>query len=287
MLKQKIPLDNSTPIDDVLTPRTTKKSQANSTKTSVSLHQGYNRYFASGLYKSRYPKVNRHTLSFINDYLKKRRTNSHILDYGCGNGRYLTTLLSLHTKARFTAYDNAQAPLKILHKKLTRLKATQRVKLVSNKSELLNDLEVSSGADIALLLFGVLSHIESRQERHELLCSLRDSISSSCGKLILSVPNRQRRFLRLQRQQKSHSIRYTREINKTKIPFFYHLYSLEDLKKELTQAGLELISSRAESIFPESWVTRFSLLGAIDQQLCRIVPARWGYGILVSCQPSQ
>ena len=101
------------------------------------------------------------------------------------------------------------------------------------------------------------------------------------------MPNKNRRFLALQRQQKSRTVKYTREIGKVKNTFFYHLYTTETIKKELAKAGLEVINMHAESVLPETWVSRFSLLGRIDQYLCKYVPASWGYGILLSCQPSQ
>lgn len=248
------------------------------------LSSNYNRYFSSGVYTFRYPAVNSHTLAFIHRYMAKRRRDSHVLDYGCGDGRYLTTLLRSYPKAHFTAFDIASAPLKNLEKKLLQLQETQRVNIIDDFTLLAKTREMGGTIDIALVLFGVFSHIECPKQRHTLLCYLRDSIAPTCGKVILSVPNKARRFKHQQKQQNNHEIQYTRHIHLQDMMFYYHLYSVETITAELEQAGLSVINVQAESIFPESWVTRFSLLGKIDQQLCKILPADWGYGILLCCQ---
>ncbi len=265
-------------------PHTHSKKPHAALKMVSGLSCNYNRYFSSGVYTFRYPAVNQHTLAFIDRYMAKRRGDSHILDYGCGDGRYLTALLHHFPKARFTAFDIASAPLKRLEKKLLQLQAIKRVTIIDDNDTLLQSLNMGDKVDIALILFGVFSHIESAKQRQTLLLSLRDSIAATSGKLILSVPNKARRFKREQQQQKSHEIQYTRHIHLQDVMFYYHLYSVKTISDELAQAGLHVIDVRAESIFPESWVTRFSLLGKIDQHLCKILPADWGYGILLCCQ---
>lgn len=254
-------------------------------KVVSGLSSSYNRYFSSGVYTLRYPNVNQHTLTFIDRYMKKRRSKTHVLDYGCGDGRYLTAILQQHPKAHFTAFDIASAPLKELEKKLLRTQAIQRVSIVDDFAVLLQHLKAGHTIDIALVLFGVFSHIQSAKQRQELLQYIRESIIPTCGKLILSVPNKARRFRALQKEQNNHEVQYTRHIHLQDVTFYYHLYSVSSITAELEQAGFTLTEVRAESLLPESWVTRFPLLlGKLDKQLCKILPADWGYGILLCCQ---
>ncbi|ODS22416.1 hypothetical protein AB835_14310 [Candidatus Endobugula sertula] len=246
------------------------------------IYNNYNHYFSTGLYKLRYPRVNYHTLSFIQSYINNSAPKYHILDYGCGNGRYLINILRHHLNTYFTAYDISKAPLRILREKLIQTKQTSRVQVLSQFNLLTKLSDSNAPFDMALLLFGVLSHISSKSERQRLLIYLRNNIGS--GHLILSVPNQKRRFLSMQRAQNSHDITYTHHIDDQIISLYYHLYSEQSIKQELTDAGLNIIKITAESVLPESWVTRVKPLGWLDHQLCKLVPARWGYGILICCQ---
>lgn len=258
--------------------------QSPSKKENNILYHSYHHYYSTGAYKLRYPHVNLHTLSFINHYISHKKPTLHLLDYGCGNGRYLLQLLN-HSNIQFLAYDISATPLKMLYEKLIHLKESHRVQLF-NDIEKLEERHKKNRHffDIVLLLFGVLSHIKTRTDRHQLLCYLRKKIAPTHGKLILSVPNQQRRFLFLQKQQKSHNIIYSRMIDNNKITFNYHLYTIKSIKNELNLADLDIIDMHAESVLPESWITRIPLLGWIDHQICKVIPAQWGYGILICCQ---
>lgn len=244
----------------------------------------YNRYFSSGIYDHRYPHVNRNTLALINQHMTQQPPQAHVLDYGCGDGRYLLPLLEDHPQAAFRAFDIASAPLKILEQKILQQQWIKRVALYDSLETLTLDIKANASIDVALVLFGVFSHIESAKERQQVLRVLREHITPNTGRLILSVPNKARRFIRLQKQQKSHAIHYTRQINQQDMVFYYHLYSVESIQEELRHAGFDHIEARAESLLPESWVTRISCLGRLDQWLCKHIPAHWGYGILLSCQ---
>lgn len=261
------------------------------------LSSTYNNYYSSGFYKKRYPRINQCTAKFIEQHIDKSNaakstehatSTDQILDYGCGNGRYLTNLLARYPQHHFTAYDISPVPLKLLKETLEHLGETSRVNIISDFDALYQHIiQQDSPAPIntALLLFGVLSHIASPIQRQEILTFLRQHLNSD-GHLILSVPNKRRRFLKLQRQQGSHEITYQRTINKEAADFYYHLYSVETIIRELTMAGLTATSIKAESLLPESYITKFPALGWFDRQLCRWLPASWGYGILVSCKPT-
>jgi SAM-dependent methyltransferase len=285
MLKEERPIIDKASIS--ANPHVLEKTAAAPTVKVASNTINYNRYFTSGTYTLRYPRVNTRTLQFVNHYLSEKPANAHVLDYGCGDGRYLTILLTAHSHIHFTAFDIALAPLNTLREKLVHLNALQRVSIVHDFTVLLDDLKSGKTVDLALLLFGVLSHIESATQRHELLCYLRDSITATGGKLILSVPNKARRFFALQKQHDNDDIRYTRKINHVDTDFFYHLYDVHTIKKALNNADLTILSMRAESVLPESWITRAPLLGYIDRYICQWLPAHWGYGILICCQPTQ
>ncbi len=130
----------------------------------------------------------------------------------------------------------------------------------------------------------MLSHIRTEKERQILLHYLKVSLKTETGRLILSVPNRHRRFKKRQQEQQSHEITYSRSINNEDISFYYYLYDAKTLTETIERAGLTIEHMVAESIFPENWVTRYRLLGWLDRQLCKITPPQWGYGILVSCR---
>jgi 2-polyprenyl-3-methyl-5-hydroxy-6-metoxy-1,4-benzoquinol methylase len=258
-------------------------------KESDATAKNYNHYFSTGIYKQRYPRVNRHTLAFINYYANKKPADLSMLDYGCGNGRYLIKLLFCHLNAHFIAYDISSTPLQILRETLLSIKQSARVSIVDNVELLDNtsspyDHDKPLHCDIALLLFGVLSHVPSSVERQKILTCLREKIAPKSGHLLLSVPNKKRRFAAMQKQQNSYEITYSRNIDNQVTDFYYHLYDTGTIRTELNNANLEVINIRAESLLPESWVTRMPIIGWLDQQLCQFIPACWGYGLLICCR---
>lgn len=282
-----------------------KNDEVLANQTSV-IEKNYNHYFSTGIYQSRYPSINRQTFSAtkkaIDTVLKSReienitqkkisstKTAVNIIDYGCGEGRYLCHLLSNYPDSHFTAYDISSEPLRALAKKLDASQQHSRVTIIHGEKQLKKytaDRKQHQQAkfSIGLLLFGVLSHIPEKLERKKLLTYLRDNIDENNGQLILSVPNKKRRFSKIQRDIGSHEITYTRIINHETVSFYYHLYSVASIQQELNDAGLELIDIQAESLLPESWVTKYRLLGWFDYQLCRFLPPHLGYGILIRCR---
>jgi len=280
-------------------------------KEDSRIEKNYNCYYSTGTYQSRYPSVNQQTLSIILTSLQHMSSQqvTRIFDYGCGEGRYLCHLLPAYPCAHFTAYDISSKPLETLANTLVNIEQISRVDIVYGEEALqqylhapllgtasdttnnlvgLDDtlLKIKSAEkfSLVLLLFGVLSHVPTAEQRHRLLNTLRDSLAPQNGRLILSVPNKARRFFSLQRKMQSHEITYSRTIKQQTIDFYYYLYDAESIQKEIQAAGLDIINVEAESVLPESWVTNYRLLGWIDRQACRWIPAKWGYGILVSCK---
>ena len=265
-------------------------------KTAKSdIEENYNRYYSTGIYKNRYPSINQQTLSVIHQAFEHfcieetvPKKPLQVLDYGCGEGRYLCHLLPSYPQARFTAYDISSGPLQALANSLEGYGEQSRVDIIYGETELENYSRARGEAkfSIALLLFGVLSHIPSASQRLQILSYLRNSIDPIDGQLIISVPNKVRRFKRIQRALNSHEITYSRTIKQQTVDFYYYLYDTESIQKEIQAAGLETINVKAESVLPESWITNYRLLGWIDRQVCRWIPAKWGYGILMSCKVS-
>jgi 2-polyprenyl-3-methyl-5-hydroxy-6-metoxy-1,4-benzoquinol methylase len=272
----------------------TAKSEPKKEKTVESdIEKNYNRYYSTGIYKSRYPSINQQTLSVIHQTFEHfciekpaPKKPLQVLDYGCGEGRYLCHLLPSYPQAHFTAYDISSEPLQALSKSLDDYGERSRVDILYGEKALAKYSEDQDKQkfSIALLLFGVLSHIPSASQRLQILSYLRDSIDPTNGRLIISVPNKARRFKKIQRALNSHEITYSRTIEQQTIGFYYYLYDAESIQKEIQAAGLDIINVKAESVLPESWVTNYRLLGWIDRQVCRWIPAKWGYGILVSCK---
>lgn len=252
----------------------------------------YNQYYQSGLYKTRYPSANPNVLSFIHTQLSVLPINpkSQILDFGCGQGRYLLALANTYN-LHFIGYDiSARAISDLEELLLLNHNSNNKIHLFSKKQKLEKYLKHSKPISLSLMMFGVLSHITQASERVNILKENKAQLASQDGAILLSVPNRSRRFLLKQACnlvknisiKNSESIQYQR---KGKIKLNYHLYTLSSLKQELALAGLEAIISQAESMLPEKWVLSHPLLAKLDKVLCRLLPIQFAYGFLVLAKP--
>ena len=246
----------------------------------------YDKYFSTGFYHLRYPDANRNTLNSIFAELQKLEPGpKHILDFGCGSGRYLLPILKT-TNNKFTAYDICGTPLKILSEKLDIEGGHQRVNVLHGDLEhLTQHIEKIGKADIILLMFGVLSHVGDRPTRLNLLRQLSTFLANDSSRIVLSVPNQLRRFTKNNGtfspdDKEPGNITYSRTYKGTELNFFYHLYTPETLTEELEEAGLKIHKICAESYFPETWVTSSDMVGMIDKAICKILPTCKGYGIL-------
>lgn len=243
----------------------------------------YETYYETGYYEQRYPCANLHTLGRIRKALTVTGEPVHVLDFGCGSGRYLLPLLDW-PNARFTAFDICKCALKLLRQSVRTSDAEARVDIIDTDFEkLVAHMKNRRPADIVLLLFGVLSYLHPRQERLQLLQALRGMLDQETGTLIVSVPNRMRRFplLRLtQRNNEEGDVFYRRDFHGRRMQFRYHLYGDVELDTDLREAGFNVVSLEAESVFPESWVARWPLVAKLDQFLCQKTAPRFGYGLL-------
>ncbi|MGS2717313.1 class I SAM-dependent methyltransferase [Eionea flava] len=268
-------------------------SLASAHSMNKSLEKNYNCYFSTGYYRARYPRVNQHTLSIVTQAMSGLTSHEplaikKILDYGCGEGRYILHCLSAYPNAHISAYDISSAPLKKLATSLASNGQDSRVSLIHGQQAL--DQYISGTKNgtysLALLLFGVLSHVSTAHERQSLLAFLRQQLDQEHGRLVLSVPNKARRFRALQRNTQRCDISYSRTINQQTVTFTYHLYSVKSITAELAEAGLDIVSIQAESVLPESWITKHPIVGWLDKCISRMIPPSWGYGILVSARPT-
>ncbi len=256
----------------------------------------YEKYYASGTYKQRYPDCNQSTFALVQEYASAADS---VLDFGCGDGRYTLPLLRA-TAAQVVACDLSSTALEQLRQALS-LQATmeRRVTLVKGDASSLSEF---SGFDVILALFGVLAHIPFRENRLEALRTFRALLGeSSIGNLILSVPNGRRRFLKNQRTHarlrlegraihpavEEGDIIYHRLMDGEPQEIFYHMYTGPDLLADLAQSGFSFIRLYAESFFPEEVVTKRRLLAIVDRGLVRILPSTFGYGLLAvaKCNP--
>jgi tRNA (uracil-5-)-methyltransferase TRM9 len=241
----------------------------------------YEVYFSSGHYDLRYPRPNPTVLRLVERHLPER---GHVIDYGCGSGRYL---MALRDRAAISAgFDVCTAALARLRENLGRSGGAGTVHLLGPEpADLDRHLQRYGPADVVLCLFGVLSHIEGRAERARTLRRLAAVLRPGNGRLILSVPNRRRRFRREQRALRSQEIRYARRFGDRRVELTYRLFDPQSLRSELLDAGLALDSLVAESLVPESGLATSRLLRAFDGLAAPLVPAVLGYGLLGVARP--
>jgi SAM-dependent methyltransferase len=244
----------------------------------------YERYYASGHYDRRYPRPNPRVLRFI---LSALPPAGHVIDFGCGSGRYL---LALRDRVAVAAgYDICAAALERLQLSAARLGCADHLLAVGpDPAELDRHVARHGRADVVLCLFGVLSHIESAAARAEALRRMTALLRPGSGRLILSVPNRHRRFRSEQRAQGAADgeIRYVRQLRDMALPMSYKLFDLDSLRTELARAGLQIETLRAESLVPETLVANSPVMRTFDRLTTPLLPAGLGYGILAVARPA-
>lgn len=241
----------------------------------------YNTYYETGCYDSRYPRPNERVLQVLDKTLNRVGAGA-VIDFGCGNGRYLLPMLDMGSH-RMTGFEICPQSLGTLEHRLNALGLEGRVQLVQEDFSALNRLHEGNPAAMAMMMFGVLSHIPERTQRMNTLRLLSNLLDPLHGRLVLSVPNRLRRFRELQRNGRD--VIYHRNCNGRDISLFYHLYDPKTLRQDLEEAGFTVEKIMAESLLPESWITNNRLLGKIDGMLSNLIPACFGYGLLTVAVP--
>ena len=250
----------------------------------------YDRYISSGLYDRRYPRPNRRTLRKMKRSLP---SGGRFLDVGAGTGRYTLPLLHVAGTSG-VAHDICPVARRTLAERLGEFVRAGRLVIggeVADADALA--AEHPQDFDLGLLAFGVLAHVAGRAERLRLLRAIRAMLKAD-GTLILSVPNARRRFRREQlsaapliREGKLENgdILYKRRHDAGEIQLFYHLYTLAEVRKDLTEAGFRVTNVGAESLLSERKVVSDPLTGWLDAMACRLAPASLGYDLLAVAKP--
>lgn len=246
----------------------------------------YDQYFASQLYDQRYPRPNPSSFAIVAREIQEGRVR--VLDFGCGNGRYAAPLLE-QTNAMIVACDISREAIDELSVRCAKHVDTGRLRPVcGDLSVLTNTMGRGERFDLAILMFGVLGHIFSRALRQKTLAVIRGLLRPG-GRIIVTVPNAARRFLKQQvvaRRwvQEGHfepgDILYERKADHVVVKMYYHLYNPEEFMLEFEQQGFRLIQVGAESFLPESGVVRSTTLHWLDRALAIIAPLRYAHGFL-------
>ena len=248
----------------------------------------YDLYISSGLYDRRYPRPNRRTLR---KSLCRLPEEGRFIDFGAGTGRYTMPLLQ-QTAASGVAHDICPVARRAMSEQLNGFISDGQ--LVVRGEDAVTLAAVYPGAfDLALLAFGVLGHVAGRSERLRLLVAVRDMLKPD-GTLILSLPNRRRRF-RAQQRSSTHLVQagklehgdvlYSRGRGPEEIPMFYHLFTAAEAHRDLSHAGYRVESIEPESLLAEETVVGTPLVGWLDDLACRFTPATYGYGFLIESAP--
>ena len=241
------------------------------------LADAYQAYFVSGAYDRRYPRPNP---TVLREARRRLPPGGHLIDYGCGSGRYLTALAPRAGTA--AGFDICPAALARLG---SAAGAGGVHRLGPDPAAVDAHVACHGPADLVLCLFGVLAHVEGRAARQALLARLRGLLRPGSGRLVLSVPNRARRFRALQRRLAGDEIRYVRRFAGGAVELPYKLYDPAALMAELAAAGFAVEALRAESLLPETAVARSAVLRVLDRLATPLVPASRGYGLLAVARP--
>jgi SAM-dependent methyltransferase len=256
------------------------------------LRRSYDRYYETGLYDRRYPVSNRRILELILSELGP--AGGRVLDFGCGSGRYALPLAALPGVEVF-GYDVSAAAIQELRRRAAwaALSGARLDLLCGTLADLERRLQDDPGFDAVILLFGVLGHIEGRKRRIHVLRTLRARLRPG-GRLIVTVPNRARRFHAAQRRRQGApggapepgDIRYWRgDDSGEPIELYYHLYSPGEFRDELAASGFAVSRLEPESVLPERAVLRSRCGAALDAALCRVLPVELAYGFVAVAQP--
>lgn len=200
-----------------------------------------------------------------------------VLDYGCGSGRYLLKLRGL--VARAVGFDVSVAALSMVRAHPGAQGWAELSLLGPDVAALEAHLAQSGPVDLVLCLFGVVGHITDPAERHAALARMARAVKPKSGRLLISVPNRARRFRAEQRPGQGDLVQYTRQIEGEAVPLSYQLFDAARLEKELTAAGFQVRAIGCESVLPEAWLLRHGWVRRLDGWLTPMCPVRWGYGI--------
>lgn len=258
-----------------------KRSNCAAQVLGPDLAHSYDAYFDSGLYGRRYPRPNPNTVRHLS---KVVRRGDLVLDFGCGNGRYVGTAVSLGAKV--IGYDISTSALRELSARYSAEVARGAVRPTGGSLTDLTQVVGNGNLDAALMLFGVLGHIRGDSARLETLEGVR-ALMRPGAKLLATVPNALRRFraeqadcsgLVAEGALEPGDILYQRHTEAGPIDMYYHLFTAASFADLLRRAGFTVESIGAESVLSESSVLALPLGAALDRTLMAATPLRAAYG---------
>ncbi|SFG03140.1 class I SAM-dependent methyltransferase [Roseobacter denitrificans] len=247
------------------------------TTADATTQASYHLYFSSGLYDLRYPSPNRIMWQRIEQFL---HAGAAVLDFGCGSGRYLMRLQG--RVARAAGFDVSPTALETIRERAARSEWHDLHVLGPDEADIADHTKAYGQVDLVLCLFGVLGHITDETARAQALLRMREALKPDSGRVLISVPNRARRFRAEQARNRDTSglVRYSRRTEDGQnVVLNYQLFDPEKLVQELAAAGFNLRRIGCESVLPESWLLRNGLARRLDALLTPLCPPRWGYGI--------
>ena len=256
---------------------------------SNNLAVSYDHYFQSGLYGRRYPRFNPNVADLVRGLVTQ---GACVLDFGCGDGRYIAPLLD--AGASVIGYDISPVAIETLSLKYRNAIEGGRLRVVGYALDALERQVAPGSCDLVLLLFGVLGHIRGDAQRVATLRALRTMLRPG-GRLVVTVPNRRRRFSKEQAacrdliasdKLEEGDVFYHRHESGRAIDMYYHLFSLESFEDLLARAGFAVERILPESMMPERSVIQVPAGAALDRALMALLPLHMAYGFAAVASPS-
>jgi tRNA (uracil-5-)-methyltransferase TRM9 len=254
---------------------------ADSTTFAPNLASSYDVYYDSGLYGRRYPRPNLNTARLLSRIV---RHDDLVLDFGCGDGRYVGTAASLG--ATVIGYDISASALRELSARYSAKVTNGTLRPAGGSLDDLTQMVGIEKLDAALILFGVLGHIRGDTARLQTLNGIR-ALMRPGAKLLATVPNVRRRFLAEQAacadlvakgKLEPGDILYQRHTEAGPIDMYYHLFTADSFADLLRRAGFSIEWLGAESVLSERGVLTLPLGAALDRTLMAVTPLRVAYG---------
>jgi len=248
---------------------------------AIDLASSYDTYIGTGLYGRRYPRSNANMARLLGSVVT---AGDCVLDFGCGDGRYIGPLLE--SGARVIGYDISPVALESVAATYGAAISAGRLQTVGYSLDALTRAVAPGSCDVALLMFGVLGHIRGHAQRVEALRTVRSLLKPS-GRLVVTVPNRARRFAKEQAACRDMvaaglleegDILYQRHDATGSIDMFYHLFTPASFAELLTSSGFVTQRMVPESVMPERSVLSLPGGAMLDRALMATVPLHLAYG---------
>lgn len=264
-------------------------SGASISVTAVNLAYSYDTYIGTGLYARRYPRSNANMTRLLRSVVA---AGDRVLDFGCGDGRYIGVLLEAGASA--IAYDISKVAIDTVATTYGSDIKAGRLQTVGCTLDALVGAVAPGSCDVALLMFGVLGHIRGDAQRVETLRAVR-SLMKPGGRLVVTVPNRARRFAKEQADCRDMvaagaledgDILYQRHDASGSIDMFYHLFTPDSFADLLARSGFDTQRMVAESVMPERSVLSLPGGALIDRALMAAVPLNLVYGFAAVATPT-